>query len=193
MAFSKKQYRRSVAISKVLSAIGMVTMILWVGYTIFWSKDKVEEERHENKTPAGHSISMVDSLFEGSDQNGKDYQIASKSVLKTGADLYSLDTIVGRYDLGQVALDMKARTGEMDEAKKLLKLIDDVVVEYSGYLLKTSQMDVDLTKMSAKNNNEVSILYHHSNIRADKFEADSDANIVHFEGHVLTHFKLSDF
>jgi hypothetical protein len=193
MTFSKKQYRRRVVFSKALSALALVALILWIGYVIFWNEEKISQEKHPDKEVARHAVSIVDSIFEGSDKNGKDYKVASESVLKTGVNLYDLEVIAGHYDLGSMGIEMKANFGKMDDGKKLLKLIDDVVIEYSGYLLKTTQMDVDLTKMAAKNDREVSILYRHSNIRADRFSADTDANIVHFEGHVVTHFKVSDF
>jgi LPS export ABC transporter protein LptC len=193
MAFSQKRYRQRIIFSKALSAMVMMVLILWVSYGVFYIKDEPIEESYEHKAKPPDSISIIDSAFEGSDRSGKDYEITSKTLLKTGAGLYNLDTIAGRYYMSAIAIDLKARTGEMDDGKKTLKLLDDVVVEYSDYILKTNQMDVNLAKMSAKNNNEVSILYHHSNIRADRFEVDTDANTLHFEGHVLAHFKVSDF
>lgn len=193
MRFSKRHYRRKVAFFKVASAIALSAIVALIWYGLKCNQETETADAPESKAPASYGVSISDSLFEGSDKHGKNYQLASKSLVKTGEDLYDLDTIDGKYSLGQIEVDFKANKGKMDDSTKLLKLLHNIVIEYSGYLLTTDQMDINLTKMSAQNNQKVSILYHNSNIRADRFTLDTDSDTIHFEGNVLTHFKISDF
>lgn len=192
MRFSKRRYRRKVAFLKIGSAIALGSIIILVCYNLI-DTNEAEEVRAESKTPVSYGVSISNSLFEGSDKYGKNYQLTSKSLVKTDDELYNLETIDGKYSLGKVALDLRADKGKMNDDTKLLKLVHNIVIEYSGYLLMTDQMEIDLSKMSAQNNHKVSVLYHNSNIKADRFTFDTDSDTIHFEGNVLTRFKISDF
>lgn len=192
MRFSKKRYRRKVAFFKISSGLALGLIIALICYNLLGNKE-AEKVTAEDKKPANYGVLISDSMFEGSDKHGKNYQLASKTLIKAGENIYDLETIEGKYSLGHTDVDFKASNGKMDDDSKLLKLLHNIVIEYSEYLLMTDQMDIDLTKMSAQNNRKVSVLYHNSNIKADRFTLDTDSDTIHFEGNVLTHFKISDF
>ncbi len=195
MNFNKKHYRRNISVLKGLSSITLIFLVIWIACSVFW-RDKVadtEDKDVHKEAKRAHEISIVNSVFEGSDEKGISYKVASNTVLKTGADSYALGSVSGRYEAGTSGVNLKAHSGEMDDGKKLLKLAYDVILEYSEFLLKTDHMNIDLETMAADNDDKVNVLYRNSTITADKFSANSEANRVHFHGHVSTHLKMSDF
>jgi len=192
MKFSKRRYRSNVTVSKWVVAIVFLLLATWTTISLIMP-DLAHDSTPTKTLAAKHEVEISAPVFEGFDKNGKSYQLASKSLTKIDKNFYDLDKVDGKYNLGWGDVDLSASKGTVNEGGKLLYLLNDIVIAYSEYLIKTNQMDIDFTTMSAKNNNEVNVLYRNSDIKADKFSADSDSDIIHFEGNVITHFKVSDF
>src|ERR1700729_3377125 len=122
MRFNLKHYRQKVAFFKILSALTLCSIVFLLSYN-FFTKELVEEVKTLSKTPSGYNISISNSIFEGSDDRGKNYQLASKTLIKSGNNLYNLDTVDGKYKLGDADVDFKANKGKMNDDTKLLKLL----------------------------------------------------------------------
>lgn len=193
MQFSKKRYRRFVFISKILAGLVVCLLISSFGYKMLRKSDDASESESSKNTHNQYGIKVIDTVFEGFDTHGREYNIASKSMLKANGGTYYMNDVIGQYDLQEQKLDIKSLSGEMDDASKILKLKDNVVMLYDGYSLYTDQLDVDLKLMIAKNDNKVTALRGNSAIKADRFDAESDSGIIRFEGNVTTHLKLTDF
>ncbi len=192
MSFSNQRYSRNIFLSKLISIIAITSLICILIYSMIGDNITPTIDKKSADTRK-YDLSINKSVIEGTDDKGKNYSIKSDSILKSAADLYHLTNVSGLYSLSQISLGMVANMGTMNDKTKMLHLEKNISLEYDGYILNTSELDVNLKTMSAASNQEVSVINNLSNIKADRFELDSQNKTLDFEGNVKTYVKISDF
>lgn len=193
MRFSKKQYRRQIAVFKIISILTTIGLFVSIFIALFSGNREEASDSTRDEALSKYSLAVKNSVFESSDDYGKEYKLTAESAVKTENSLYDLEKVTGQYNIGLLGANFTALHGEMNEANKLLKLQNDVIIVYDGYLLKTNQINIDLASRSAQSDEKVNLLYLDSNLSADKFSLDSNTEKLYLEGNVISHFKISDF
>lgn len=184
-------YKSKIRFYKILSIILASLVVFFVVYSIVSApKDKVSGE---SQGSTKSSVSITKSVLNGADENGNVYVIKSKSVEKRDVNLYDLVDISGFYSLGKAGLDMIANFGILNDNEKMLHLKRDITLEYLGYKLISNHMDLNLSDMSVSGDDHVSVIRGGSEISASSFSIDNTKKIIHFQGNVRTHVKISDF
>jgi LPS export ABC transporter protein LptC len=193
MNFNKKRYRYYILLSKGTMGVIISIIILGLIYEILRTQPNHTESDEKSMHHDKYGITITNTVLEGSDHEGRSYNISSKTTHKSDDGMYYMQDIDGKYDLGVGQLSMTSRFGTMDDVHQILKLKDNAAMSYDGYLLRANQLDVDLKNRASKGDSGVTVLHAGSLITADSFDASSETNTIRFTGHVTTHLKFVDF
>lgn len=192
MLYHKKNYSFNILISKLLSIIVISSLVAILIYNIMGDNITPTIDKQSSATKK-YDVAIKKSVIEGSDLQGKNYTIKSESILKSSEDIYRLNNIIGLYNIGQVGLELIANMGAMNDKNRTLHLEEQISLEYDGYILNTSKLDIDLKTMSANTNDHVNVTHNGSNLVSDTMNINSQNNTIDFEGNVKTYVNIADF
>ncbi|MES2214900.1 MAG: LPS export ABC transporter periplasmic protein LptC [Pseudomonadota bacterium] len=179
--------------AKFILGLTACSLILGFVYKILYITPNVMQHEETGNATERYGVTIKNTTLVGTDERNRRYNIVSKTTHKSNDDSYHMQDLKMLYDLGKQKLHMTSQHGLMDDASQILKLKDNVVMIYDGFLLHGNQIDLDLKNTASSSNEEVTLSRGGSVIKADKFEASNDSNVMRFEGHVTTHIKLTDF
>ena len=188
----KQRYGRNILISKLISIIAISSLIAILIYNIMGDSITPSIDKQPSHLKK-YDVAIKKSVIEGSDLQGKNYTIKSESILKSSEDIYRLNNIIGLYNIGQIGLELFANMGAMNDKNRTLHLEEQISLEYNGYILNTSKLDVDLKTMSASTNEQVNVTHDSSNVISDTMCINSQNNTIDFEGNVRTYVNIADF
>lgn len=192
MFHQRQEYGRNILIYKIIAMIMISSLVCILIYNLIGDNISPAIDKKSSIT-SKYDVAIKKSVIEGSDNEGKNYTIKSESITKKSGDIYHLNNIMGLYNIGQIGLEMIANFGAMNDKERTLHLEKRITLEYSGYILNTDKLNVDLKTMSADTDQIVHITRNNSNIIADSMKINSQTNTIDFEGHVKTYVNIKDF
>lgn len=194
MRFNSRDYIYRIRSFKIATKILIILIICVVSYNILKNDTYYEEPQTTDiKNTNSQNITINDSIFNGTDQNGKHYNIKSKSLLKQNDNLYYAQYVDGFYEIRDTDLQFVSLNGIINDKLNQFKLIHDVTLTYKNYILKTEELNVDTINDIASSSDGVSVLHLNSHINSNKLHLNMKTGIIEFHGNVTTYIKTSDF
>lgn len=193
MRFNSKNYIYTVRLIKIITKLLILIVVMATIYKAFESDTYYEAPNPKTTTNAHHNIAIKDSVFTGTDQKGKHYNIKSKSLLKQDDNLYYVEYVDGLYEVNDSNLQFASLHGRINDTINKFQLTKNVIVTYSDYILKTEELDIDTLNDTASTTNGASVLHLHSSINSDILHLDLKTGVLEFDGNVTTHIKAADF
>ncbi|NRB10761.1 MAG: LPS export ABC transporter periplasmic protein LptC [Rickettsiaceae bacterium] len=136
----------------------------------------------------------IDKLaFHGITKDFSPYKVFADNIKKIAEQKYEMDGVDAVYKINNDTLNVKAKTGILDEESKFITLIDNVRINFEDLVFRSEEITVNLDNREAFSNVPVKANYKNSSIAADKFHIEDEKKIIQFEGNVVSQFKISDF
>lgn len=166
--------------------------------TLLYKKDenitKQVKENISSRNPAGleNTELVIDNLtFKSRTRDHESYTIVASKALKLENETYYINDIIANIGLEDGAVKLSSKSGKFDDERKLLELDDKIIAKYSGYILKTDSLIIDIIKKELLSTSPVLVEEDGVMITADSFRT-KEQKIIVFEGNVKTIFNFSN-
>lgn len=176
-----------------LALVGMALMLPQLDST---EKKLRSSIKAQIKTQDLENLYMVKARYLGSDEKSRSYTLSAESARQVNAssDLIALEGPKAQITLQDKSkISMRANAGAFYKIKKLLVLFGDVNITHSnGYTVKTDEMEINMTKGSAKGTKPVRAFGPLGTLSAAGFRILGNGKRVLFTGKARLTINIAD-
>lgn len=177
----------------VLVLVGLVLMLPQLDST----RQKLQGSiKAQIKAQDLENLYMVKARYLGTDEKSRSYTLTAESARQVSAnsDLIALEGPTAKITLkDKTLISMRANAGAFYKDKKLLVLFGDVNITHSnGYTVKTEEMEIDMTKGTARGTKPIRAFGPLGTLSAAGFRILGNGKRVLFTGKARLTINLTD-
>lgn len=197
------RYKRLNGWSKVLTFLAVLLILYFIYINSkspvspidFKQNDNITEENIiDSEEKSNYTVKILNSTFNGVNENLNPYQISTAKAIRTMDNNYLLEKIAAKYKINnEEELEVSAKDGILNEMTQVLELKNNVQFLLGDGLLTTPKAQLNLLDKEASSEAGVILLFKNSKLKANNFSSTNNNMLINFEGQVSTSINISDF
>ncbi|WP_341763709.1 LPS export ABC transporter periplasmic protein LptC [Candidatus Tisiphia endosymbiont of Beris chalybata] len=197
------RYKRLNGWSKVLTFLAVLLILYFIYINSkspvspidFKQNDNITEENIiDSEEKSNYTVKILNSTFNGVNENLNPYQISTAKAIRTMDNNYLLEKIAAKYKINnEEELKVSAKDGILNEMTQVLELKNNVQFLLGDGLLTTPKAQLNLLDKEASSEAGVILLFKNSKLKANNFSSTNNNMLINFEGQVSTSINISDF
>lgn len=197
------RYKHLNGCSKVLTFLAVLLILYFIYINSkspvspidFKQNDNITEENIiDSKEKSNYTVKILNSTFNGVNENLNPYQISTAKAIRTMDNNYLLEKIAAKYKINnEEELEVSAKDGILNEMTQVLELKNNVQFLLGDGLLTTPKAQLNLLDKEASSEAGVILSFKNSKLKANNFSSTNNNMLINFEGQVSTSINISDF
>jgi lipopolysaccharide export system protein LptC len=187
-ATSLKEARQRTALVHILRLLFTIGAVLSAGILVGYVINNMVNAGRPPVAGAGAGATMFGPRFEGRDDNDRPYVLTAETARRRREATGLIDLVSPRLE-DAASTAVQARNGVWDDQKKILDLVDDVVMtDAAGYTFTADRTRMYVEENRVEGKTPLRGYGPIGEVRADQYEVVDDGDRIILRGNVWTKF-----